>query len=61
MSEGPTGMPAIGICMICKKKVEVTKHHDRNLNKVIVICRSCHDVLEWYRQLSEDIKQKKLE
>ena len=48
-------MGGIGSCPCCKKIKDLTKHHDKQLNKKVMICRDCHDVLEKYIKLQEKI------
>ncbi len=48
-----------GIYVLCKKRTELTKHHDNTLGVTIMICRSRHDVLEWYKQFIEEMPKRK--
>jgi hypothetical protein len=41
-----------GICMICRKKKSLTEHHLKGHKELfsVMICRDCHDVLEWAKR-----------
>ncbi len=38
----------LGECLCCKKFLPLTKHHNKDIKKIILICRNCHNVLEEY-------------
>ena len=40
--------PVFGTCPACKKWVRLTKHHDKQIRQVVMICRNCHNIIEEY-------------
>jgi len=50
-----------GICIVCRKtKENITKHHVIELdNRIVSVCRDCHDVIEWWRRELERMKAEK--
>jgi hypothetical protein len=45
------GMGGLGKCPCCKMDKELTEHHVKAINKTIMICRDCHNVIEEYLKL----------
>lgn len=47
-----------GLCIVCRKtKDNISKHHVKELdNRVVSVCRDCHDVIEWWRRELERMK-----
>lgn len=43
----------IGRCPTCREWTSLTKHHDKQIGRVILICRACHDVIEEYSRVQE--------
>ncbi len=41
-------MGMFGLCPCCKEWKSLTKHHDKRICKIILVCRSCHDIIEEY-------------
>jgi len=48
-----------GTCPCCKKLKDLTEHHDKQLKEKVMICRSCHDVIEEYIKIQAKIKKSK--
>jgi hypothetical protein len=44
-------MGGLGYCQCCKADKLLTEHHAKELNKKIMICRDCHNVVEAYLKL----------
>jgi hypothetical protein len=44
-------MGGLGKCPCCKMDKELTEHHVKEINKNIMICRDCHNVIEEYLKL----------
>ena len=40
-----------GKCPCCKEDKLLTEHHDKEIQKKVMICRDCHDVIEEYLKL----------
>ena len=47
-----------GICIVCRKtKDDITKHHVIELDdRVVSVCRDCHNVIEWWRRELENMR-----
>lgn len=45
-----------GTCPGCKKLTDLTEHHDKEICEKVLICRDCHDVLENYIKIIEEIR-----
>jgi hypothetical protein len=50
-------MGGLGLCLCCKQDKLLTEHHDKEIKEKIMICRSCHDVIEDYLKLVEKYSQ----
>lgn len=50
-------MGGIGTCPCCKADKDLTEHHDKSINKKVMICRACHDILEEYIKYREKISK----
>ena len=37
-----------GICPCCKNMADLTEHHDHQIDVKVMICRSCHDIIEMH-------------
>ena len=45
-----------GICPCCKNMADLTEHHDHQIDVKVMICRSCHDIIEAYIKTQNKIK-----
>ena len=43
-----TYVGGLGKCLCCKEWVNLTEHHDKELNVKVMVCRDCHDIIEEY-------------
>ncbi len=41
-------MGGLGICPCCKSVKSLTVHHDKEIGEKIMICDTCHKILEEY-------------
>ena len=48
-----------GECPCCKNWIELTKHHDKEIDEIIMICRNCHDIIEEYIKAQQKTKDHK--
>ena len=48
-----------GLCPCCKEWKNLTKHHDKSIPKIILICRECHDVIEEYIKVQKKAQDHK--
>ncbi len=50
-----------GLCIVCRQtKDNITKHHVKELdNRVVSVCRDCHDVIEWWHRELEIMRNRK--
>ena len=46
-----------GTCPCCKEMNDLTEHHDKELNEKVMICRSCHDVIEEYIKIQDKVRK----
>jgi hypothetical protein len=46
-------MGGLGKCPCCKKDKLLTVHHDKEIQKKVMICRDCHSVIEEYVKLQK--------
>jgi len=44
-------------CPCCKEWKKMTRHHDKKLKQVILVCRDCHDVIEEYIKVQAKAKK----
>ena len=49
-------MSGYGTCPGCREITKLTVHHDKNLKIKVMICDSCHKVIESYIQYCGKIK-----
>lgn len=41
-------MGGLGKCPCCKEWINLTEHHDTELNVKVMLCRPCHNIIEEY-------------
>ena len=50
-----------GDCPCCKKWKKLTRHHDKQIKQIIMVCRDCHNIVEEYlKAQKKTLKQSKL-
>lgn len=50
-------MGGIGKCPCCKDIKDLTEHHDKQIEKKVMICLDCHIILEEYIKLQETLSK----
>jgi len=49
-------MGGLGKCPCCKKDKQLTEHHDKEIREKVMICRTCHDILEEYIKIQAEYR-----